>query len=72
MTITRLDAVSIFNDKLTFLIPHEWTEVKSDENNTYQYQSPDATSGVLPSLINHWAWPSAETKEEFPERTRQC
>jgi hypothetical protein len=47
MTIKRLDAVSIFNDKLTFLIPHEWIEVESDENDVYQYQLPDATSGFF-------------------------
>jgi hypothetical protein len=47
MTIKRLDAVSIFNDKLTFLIPHEWIEVESDENDVYQYQLPDAASGFF-------------------------
>lgn len=47
MTIKRLDAVSIFNDKLSFLIPHEWIEVESDENDVYQYQLPDATSGFF-------------------------
>src|SRR5215469_7813672 len=47
MTIERLDAVSIFNDKLTFLIPHEWIEVESDENDVYQYQLPDAISGFF-------------------------
>lgn len=47
MTITRLDAVSIFNDKLSFLIPHEWIEVESDENDVYEYQLPNATSGFF-------------------------
>ena len=47
MAIKRLDAVSIFNDKLRFLIPHEWIEVESDENDMYQYQLPDAISGFF-------------------------
>ena len=47
MTINRLDAVSIFNDKLTFLIPHEWVEVECDDNDVYQYQLPNATSGFF-------------------------
>jgi hypothetical protein len=44
-TVRRLDEVSIFNDKVTFLIPHEWVEVESGDNGTYQYQVPDAQSG---------------------------
>ena len=47
MAISRLDAVSIFNDKLSFLIPHEWIEVESDENDVYEYQLPNATSGFF-------------------------
>jgi hypothetical protein len=47
MTISRLDSVSIFNDKLTFLIPREWIEVESEENDFYAYQLPDATSGFF-------------------------
>jgi len=44
-TVRRLDEVSIFNDRLTFLIPHEWIEVASGDDGTYQYQVPDAQSG---------------------------
>jgi len=44
-TVRRLDEVSIFNGKLSFLIPHEWIEVESDDEGTYLYQAPDARSG---------------------------
>ncbi len=41
----RLDEVSIFNERLTFLIPHEWIEGDSGDDGTYLYQLPDACSG---------------------------
>ena len=41
----RLDAVSIFNDKLSFLVPHEWGESYSEDDGTYLYCTEDATSG---------------------------
>lgn len=41
---TRLDQVSIFEDKLTFLIPHDWIEGDEDGND-YLYHLPDARSG---------------------------
>lgn len=63
MAIKRLDAVSLFNDKLTFLIPHEWIEVESDEN-MYQYQLPHARSGFFRvSLIT--GRPNGEAKKSF-------
>ena len=58
----RLDEVSIFNDKLTFLIPHEWIEVESGEDGSYLYQVADAQSGWFRvSLITQTllAWRSA-------------
>lgn len=65
MTITRLDAVSIFNDKLTFLIPHEWTEVESDEDDTYQYQSLDATSGFFRVSLITGHGPAEKLRQNF-------
>ncbi len=41
----RLDRVSLFGDKLTFLIPHEWIEADDDDEGTYLYQMPDTHSG---------------------------
>ncbi len=41
----RLDEVTIFNNKLTFLIPHEWIEAESGEDGTYLYQVAEAQSG---------------------------
>jgi|SRR5215467_2816262 len=65
MTITRLDAVSIFNDKLTFLIPHEWIEVESNENDVYQYQLPDATSGFFRVSLITGHGPAENLRKSF-------
>jgi hypothetical protein len=43
--ITRLDRVSIFGGKLSFLIPHEWIE--EDEGDNYLYHEPETNSGWL-------------------------
>jgi hypothetical protein len=43
--VRRLDEVTIFNDTLSFLIPHEWIEVESGEDGTYLYQAPDSPLG---------------------------
>jgi hypothetical protein len=45
--IRRLDEVSIFNGKLSFLIPHEWIEAESGNSEAYLYQAPDGRSGWL-------------------------
>src|SRR5947208_2822793 len=42
----RLDEVSIFGDKLSFLIPHEWVEGEGDDDH-YLYHEPQADSGWL-------------------------
>jgi len=41
----RLDEVSIFNERLTFLIPHEWIEAESGDEGAYLYEVPEARSG---------------------------
>jgi hypothetical protein len=46
MESIRLDEVSIFGDKLTFLIPHEWVQGESDDDH-YLYHSPETDSGWL-------------------------
>jgi hypothetical protein len=46
MGIQRLDEVSIFGEKVRFLIPHEWVEDESEED-TYLYHAPEAKSGWL-------------------------
>ena len=43
--ITRLDRVSIFGDKLSFLIPHEWIETVDGDH--YLYHHPETESGWL-------------------------
>jgi hypothetical protein len=43
--VRRLDEVAIFNQRLSFLIPHEWIEVDSGDVGTYLYQLPDPPSG---------------------------
>jgi hypothetical protein len=67
MTIQRLDAVSTFNDKLSFLIPHEWIEVESGEDGTYQYQLPDARSGFFRVSLITANGPAGELKKRFEE-----
>jgi hypothetical protein len=67
MAIKRLDAVSIFNDKLTFLIPHEWIEVESDENDMYQYQLRDAISGFLRVSLITADGPIEKLRKSFQE-----
>jgi hypothetical protein len=66
--VRRLDAVSAFNAKLTFLIPHEWIEVEEAEEGTYLYQAPDAQSGWFRvSLItkNDVVCPAERLRELF-------
>ena len=66
----RLDEVSIFNDKLTFLIPHEWIEVESGEDGSYLYQVADALSGWFRvSLItqNDVVNPAVRLKDLFSQ-----
>jgi hypothetical protein len=41
----RLDRVSIFDDKLSFLIPHEWVEIFDTDH--YLYYHPETESGWL-------------------------
>src|SRR5215469_9570532 len=67
MTIKRLDAVSIFNDKLRFLIPHEWIEVESDEKDMYQYQLPDAISGFFRVSLITADGPAEKLRKSFQE-----
>ena len=45
MTTIRLDRVFPFNEKLSFLIPHEWTEEFDTDH--YLYQAPNTDSGWL-------------------------
>ena len=47
MTIARLDRVSVFGNKLSFLIPHEWIENTDEGGDVYLYHAPGADSGWL-------------------------
>jgi hypothetical protein len=44
-SITRLDRVSVFGGKLSFLIPHDWIEEVEGDN--YLYTRPGSDSGWL-------------------------
>jgi hypothetical protein len=68
MPINRVDRVSIFNEKLTFLIPHEWVEVESGEDGTYTYQLPNATSGFFRVSLITARGPLAKLRSSFEER----
>ena len=68
--VRRLDAVSVFNAKLTFLIPHEWIQVEEADEGTHLYQAPDAQSGWFRvSLItkNDVVCPAEQLRELFSE-----
>jgi hypothetical protein len=43
--IKRLEKVSIFGGKLSFLVPHEWVETVEEDH--YLYHEPDTESGWL-------------------------
>jgi hypothetical protein len=45
-SITSLDRVFVFGDRVSFLIPHEWIE-QTSENDHYLYQRPETDSGWL-------------------------
>lgn len=70
MTIGRLDAVSIFNDKLYFLIPHEWIEVESEESDVYEYQLPNAKSGFFRVSLITANGPAEKLRETFENKHR--
>lgn len=70
MTISRLDAVSIFDDKLYFLIPHEWIEVESEKSDVYEYQSPNATSGFFRVSLITANGPAEKLRKTFENKHR--
>lgn len=47
----RLDEITVFGGKLSFLIPHDWEEFDSDEN-TYLYCHPNSDSGWFRVSLN--------------------
>lgn len=61
----RLDEVSVFGDKLRFLIPHEWEE-KDDGADLHMYCAPNAKSGWFRvSLI------TIQNVQDPPQRLRE-
>ena len=64
---TRLDEVSIFGDKLRFLIPHDWVETRESDD-YYLYHEPN--SGWLRvSLISVTSTdPPKKLRESFSDR----
>jgi hypothetical protein len=61
----RLDRVFPFNEKLSFLIPHEWTEEWDKDH--YLYQAPNTDSGWLRVSLITLANPGECTKERLKE-----
>jgi len=49
---TRLDEVTIFGGKVSFLIPHEWEEMESEGDNVYLYNQPGIDSGWFRVSLN--------------------
>ena len=65
MTTTRLDRVFPFDEKLSFLIPHEWTEEFDTDH--YLYQAPNADSGWLRVSLITLTNPDKCSKERLGE-----
>jgi len=49
------------------LIPHEWIEVESDENDVYQYQLPNARSGFFRVSLITGHGPAEKLRKSFQE-----
>jgi hypothetical protein len=49
---TSLDEVSVFGGKLTFLIPHDWEEMETEQDNVYLYSQPETDSGWFRVSLN--------------------
>jgi hypothetical protein len=66
---TRLDRVFPFNRKLSFLIPHEWTEEFDTDH--YLYQAPNTDSGWLRVSLITLTNPGNCSKERLSERLNE-
>jgi hypothetical protein len=65
VTTTRLDRVFPFDEKLSFLIPHEWTEEFDTDH--YLYQAPNTDSGWLRVSLITLTNPGECSKERLSE-----
>lgn len=70
MTTIRLDRVSTFGEKLSFLIPHEWVE-GSDETDHCLYHAPNTDSGWLRVSLITVTDPSKCSRERLGELLRE-
>ena len=71
MTISRLDRVSVFGDKLSFLIPHEWVQDGDQSQGVYLYRAPGTSSGWLRVSLITAKNSFAGARNLLAERTRQ-
>jgi hypothetical protein len=69
VTTIRLDRVLPFNEKLSFLIPHEWTEEYDTDH--YLYQAPNTDSGWLRVSLITLANPGKCSKERVNELMKE-
>ena len=65
MTTIRLDRVFPFDEKLSFLIPHDWTEEFDTDH--YLYQAPNTDSGWLRVSLITLTNPGECSKEQISE-----
>jgi hypothetical protein len=47
-----LEEVSVFGGKLSFLIPHNWEELETEQDNVYLYSQPETDSGWFRVSLN--------------------
>ena len=67
----RLDEVSVFGGKLSFLIPHDWVEIETEQDNVYLYSQPQTDSGWFRVSLNTTVVsgrPSEKLKRIFEKR----
>lgn len=72
----RLDEVTVFGGKLSFLIPHDWEELETEHDNAYLYSQPQADSGWFRVSLNTSTvaegTPAEKLKRIFEHRENVC
>lgn len=72
----RLDEVTVFGGKLSFLIPHDWEEMEAEHDNVYLYSKPQADSGWFRVSLNTSTvvegTPAEKLKRLFENRENSC
>jgi len=72
----RLDEVTVFGGKLSFLIPHYWEEMDTEQDNVYLYSHAQTDLGCLRVSLNTATavavTPTEKLKRIFENRENVC